>query len=61
VKQIATSCAYDGPQTHAQPHFAAGLKIRRRKACRFDSGLRHHSKINGLQQIDRRGRVIVGA
>lgn len=31
-----------GPQTRMDAHFCRGLKIPRRKACRFDSGPGHH-------------------
>jgi hypothetical protein len=37
----ANLCGKDRPQTRASTQIAVGLKIPRRKACRFESGLRH--------------------
>ena len=41
----AIPCAYNQPLGHAQPRISRGLKIPRRKACRFDSGPGHHSSL----------------
>ncbi len=40
-REVGIKCRHKRPETRANPHLRYGLKIPRRKACRFDSGPGH--------------------